>query len=262
MKPKFFVFLLLLIGILTASILLFQKNIKKDIISTSEEIFPFTINKQIFYTGITPKSTTYSNTENWLLSISQYTDIALYIQRNSKELTDSNTINSLYIDNFNFLTKPKIGVPALYYQNPMNFATDNISSDYPITTHLSYNILNFENQDNYNYYSSPNFFTDCSIPITLKYLNSNIVKDFKLSNTETLFFNGSILKNSNLKLENLNTKLSFCINIITNDKKFYKNQIEIDIPLSTSNHTLLEQNIYIEKNSNLDFRPFSNKNEH
>lgn len=259
MKPKFFIFFISFIGILIASITLFQK---KDITPISTETFPFTINKQIFYTGITPKNTTYSNTENWMLSISQYTDIALYIKRNSKELTDSNTINSLYIDNFNYLTKPKIGIPTLYYQNPMNFATDIISNDFPITTHLSYNILNFENQDNYNYYSSPNFFTDCSIPITLKYVNSNIVKDFKLSNTETLFFNGSILKNSNFKLENLNTKLSFCINIITNDKKFYKNQIEIDIPLSTTDYDLLEKNIYIEKNSNLDFKPFSNKNEH
>ncbi|MBP3596405.1 MAG: hypothetical protein J6J60_03260 [Clostridia bacterium] len=254
-----FKFLIILITILIFSAFIFIKPKQHNTNNISEETIPFTISKQIFYTGITPKNTTYSNNENWMLSISQYTDIALYITRNSKELNDSNTINSLYIDNFNFIKKPTNGIPALYYQNPLKFATGNFSNEYPIKTHLSYNILNFENKDNFKYYSSPNFFIDCSIPITLKYINSNIIKDFKLSNTETLFFNGSILKNSNFKLENLNTKFSFCINIITNDNKFYKKQIELTIPLKNSEHTLLDQNIYLEKETKLNFDNFSNK---
>ena len=257
MKPKILIFFLVSLTIFTTCIILFSRNTKENITKDSTETSPFTIDKQFFYTGITPKNTTYSNNENWILSISQYTDIALNIKRNSKELNDSNTISSLYIDNIKFIKKPKLGTPSLYYQNPLNFATDNISNDYPIDTHLTYTILNFENNDNYNYYYSPNFFTDCSIPITLKYVNSNIIKDFKLSNTETLFFNGSILKNSNFKLDFLNAKLSFCINIITNDQKFYKNQIELDIPISDSEYNLLDKNIFLEKETNLDFKLYT-----
>ena len=260
MKSKLLTLFIILLTIFIIYLCIFptvQKISKPEITTTSS---PFTIKKQIFYSGIMPKNTTYSNNENWILSISQYTDIAFYIERNSKQLTDSNTINSIYIDNIKFIKKPILGTPALYYHNPLNFGTDKISTDFPIDTHLSYNILNFENNDNFNYYYSPNFFTDCSIPITLKYVNSNIIKDFKLPNSKTLVFNGSILKNANIKLESLNTKLSFCINIITNDNNFYKNQIELDIPLSNSEYNLLEQNIYLENEINSDFKSYTNEN--
>lgn len=254
MKTKILNFILILLTLYTIFIILFpqidKENSKAD--NAISITSPFTIKKQIFYSGITPKNTSYSN-NNWTLSISQYTDIAIYISRNSEILDDTNTINSLYIDNIKFIKEPKIGKPSLYYQNPLKFATDTISSDYLIDNHLSYNILNFKNEDNYNYYSTPNFFTDCSIPITLKYVNTNILKNFKLSNVETLFFNGSILKNSNLKLDDLETKLSFCINIVTNDNKLYTNTLEIDIPLSNSTYTLFEQNIHLEKETNLSF---------
>lgn len=253
MKTKFLNFILILITIYTIFIILVPQN-KISSPSSREFKSPFTIKKKVFYSGITPKNTTYTNNKTWSLNISQYTDIAIYIEQNSETLDDSNTIKSLYIDNLNFIKSPKTGTPNLYYQNPLKFATDYISDDYLIENHLNYNILNFENEDNFNYYSTPNFFTDCSIPITLKLVNTDVLKNFQLSNNKTLFFDGTILKNSNLKIEDLETKISFNINIVTNDNKLYKHETELDIPLANSQYNLFDQNIYLEKETNLEFK--------
>lgn len=225
-------------------------NLKKDdkIVES-----PFKIKKQMFYSGILPKSTSYNDNENWNLSISQYTDIAIYISTTSSILDDSNTINSLYIDNIEYLKMPKIGAPALYYQNPKKFATDTIYSEYTIENHLNYNILNFDNEENYDYYSTPNFFTDCSLPITLKYVNYDILKNYKVANSEPLIFNGQILKKSNINLFDLEATISFCINIVSNENKLYKYNMNINIPLRYSNDNLFDKNISISNDLNENF---------
>ena len=248
MKNKILSIVLIIITGFTLYILFFQNRATKPQ-NTNQEYSecPFIIEKEIFYSGILPKSTSFYDSNNWNLSISQYTDIAIYIKSISKELNDENTIKSLYIDNIKYDKKPNIGYPSLYYQNPLKFATDTICSEYKIDNHLNYNILNFNNEENYNYYSSPNFFTDCSLPITIKYLNSDILKNYKISNTEPLLFNGEILKNSKLNLNDLNAKFSFCINIVSNSNKLYKFDIKIDIPLSYSNYNLFDKDIYLEK---------------
>ena len=61
-----------------------------------------------------------------------------------KNLTDTNTIKSLYLDEIKFAKFPKIGTPTLYYQNPLKFATDYISTEHSIETHLNYNILKYK----------------------------------------------------------------------------------------------------------------------
>lgn len=221
---------------------------------------PFKISKMIFYSGIIPNCTSFSNTDNWNLEISQYTDIAIYIDNSSQQLSENNTINSLYIDNISYAQKPNIGKPNLYYQNPLNFATSAIYSDYIIDNHLSYNILNFDNTDNFNYYFTPNFFTDCSNPIVLKYVNSEILQNYTFSNKNNLVFDGSILKDSNIYLKDLNSQISFTINIVSNSQKLYKYDASINIPISTSEMTLFDSNIYLEQELNSPFYEF-NKNQ-
>ena len=123
-------------------------NSKKNTENDNEN--PFFIKQQILYSSIMPKSNSFYES-NWNLSISQYTDVAIYISQKSSILTDSNTIKSLYIDKVSYKQTPILGKPSLYYQNPTKFATDFIASDYLIDNHLNYNILNFENNENYNY---------------------------------------------------------------------------------------------------------------
>lgn len=220
---------------------------------------PFKISKMIFYSGIIPNCTSFSNTDDWNLEISQYTDIAIYIDNSSKQLSENNTINSLYIDNISYTQKPNKGSPNLYYQNPLNFATSTIYSDYIIDNHLSYNILNFDNTDNFNYYFTPNFFTDCSNPIVLKYVNSEILQNYTFSNKNNLVFDGSILKDSNIYLKDLNSQISFTINIVSNSQKLYKYDASINIPISNSEMTLFDSNIYLEQELNSPFYEFNKK---
>lgn len=253
MKKK--IFYLLLISI-TFFIIYITLTPQYNNTSKTEDISPFKISKILFYSGIIPKSTSFSNSNNWNLEISQYTDIAIYIS-NSGELTDYNTVKSLYIDNIKYIKKPNKGTPSLYYQNPLKFATSSIYSDYVIDNHLNYNILNFDNTDNFNYYSTPNFFVDCSNPIVLKYVNSGVMKNYNFSNKNKLVFNGSILKNSNISLEDLNSQISFTINIVSNNQKLYKYDMNINIPLSNSESTLLEENIYLEIENNSPFNEIS-----
>lgn len=229
---------------------------KNDLKQTTNS--PFKISKIIFYSGIIPNCTSFSSNDNWNLEISQYTDIAIYIDNSNEVLSENNTISSLYIDNISYTKKPNKGTPSLYYQNPLKFATSTIYSDYIIDNHLNYNILNFDNSDNFNYYSSPTFFTDCSNPIVLKYVNSGIIKNYTFSNKNKLVFNGSILKNSNIYLKDLNSQLSFTINIVSNSQKLYKYTANIDIPISNSENTLFDTNICLEQNINSYFDEFYN----
>lgn len=248
------IFLVIFITIIIGSNIYNYKIKKPSSNSSNQNNAPFFISNKTLYSGIIPQSKNFSKDGNWKLDISQYTDIAIYISTTDKNLTDTNTIKSLYLDEIKFAKFPKIGTPTLYYQNPLKFATDYISTEHSIETHLNYNILNFENEDNYNYYSSPNFFTDCSIPITLKFLNSEILKNYEMANSETLTFNGSILKKAKINLEDLNTTISFNINIVTNANQLYTNSITLEIPLKNQSNTLFDQNIYLKEDINSPFQ--------
>ena len=251
MKKSFFKISIILLIFIVFAILLCTNNFFKKQSNESNIEPPFKIKKEMFYSGILPKSTSYNDNENWNLSISQYTDIAIYITPTSNSLLDdSNTINSLYIDQIKYIKEPQIGTPSLYYQNPKKFATNSIYSDYLIENHLNYTILNFDNEENYDYYSTPNFFTDCSLPITLKYVNSDILKNYKVANSEPLIFNGQILKKSNINLYDLEASISFCINIVSNENKLYKYNMVLDIPLRYSDDTLFDKDITISKDLN------------
>ena len=250
-KKHIFIIITIFILIITGIIYLQSQN-KKDN-SQKTDISPFSIKNIFYYSGITPKNTSFSDNNNWTLSVSQYTDIAIYISNNSETLDSSNTVQNLYIDNIKYLSTPSVGKPNLYYQNPLKFATDYVDSDFPIEHHLNYNILNIENDDNFNYYSTPNYFTDCSIPLTLKYLNSNIINNYQISNSETLFFNGQILRNSKIKLNDLNSILSFNINIVSNDNKLHIYEANITIPLEQSDYDLFDNDIQLEESVNERF---------
>ena len=61
------------------------------------------------------------------VTIHQYSDMAIYIDNLSDELTEKNTIKELYIDNFQFFG-PELGKPNLYYKNINDFGKSIYSS--------------------------------------------------------------------------------------------------------------------------------------
>ncbi len=151
------------------------------------------------------------------LSISQYTDIAIYLNNrvNNKDLTNENTINQMYIDHIKIDAPSSEGEKVLNYKNP--FYIGKYKDLQNANDRIDFNIV-YNNKDNQgNNYDNPTFYTDCSNPISLGYINKNIVTNYSSDqNNNVVSFNGRILQEANVDLANLNCVISFRINIINN----------------------------------------------
>ena len=116
------------------------------------------------------------------MSICQYTDLSIYIDnsQSSSELTDENSVKELYIDNIVMTSNVDKGTKILNYKNSFNVGkyTD---IKQPENNRIDFKIIN-TNQENENHnYDEPTFYTDCSNPITLGYLNKDILTNYSVT---------------------------------------------------------------------------------
>lgn len=197
----------------------------------------FSIDKIYMYSSATAKS----NIENrpvWNLNISQYTDIALYINnRASDGLTYENSIKEMYISDIIY-TGPQQGTPGLYYKNVNEFAKGNIIDDNKISDKLIYTAVNEGDID----YSKPQIYSNCQNPITLEYVNSNIKENVIISDiTSEMKFDGNLLRKSAIFLDTINCTVSFKITIINYYNQQFMANVYIDIPLTD---TVTNDSIY------------------
>ena len=169
---------------------------------------------------------TYTNYTNPIFSIEkivyyrnigQYTDIAIYINNTnaSDELTDKNTIAELYIDNIKVTSNSNKGTKTLCYKNPYYFATYKGLQE-PENGRINFNIITNNKDNKESAYNNPSFYQDCSNPISLGYINKDIVTNFEIANTDTLSLNGTILQKANITLDELTFNMSFTIHIKNN----------------------------------------------
>ena len=163
------------------------------------------------------------------LSISQYTDIAIYINNRIKEkgLTNENTISQLYIDNIVIKNNYPTGERVLNYKNP--FYIGKFKDIQSQTERIDFNIV-YNNKDNQgNNYDNPTFYTDCSNPISLGYVNKDILTNYSSEqNNNVVSFNGRILQEANIDLSQLNSVIQFRINIINNQGEKFICDVSID----------------------------------
>ena len=163
------------------------------------------------------------------LSISQYTDIAIYINNRIKEkgLTNENTISQLYIDNIVIKNNYPTGQRVLNYKNP--FYIGKFKDIQSQAERIDFNIV-YNNKDNQgNNYDNPTFYTDCSNPISLGYVNRNILTNYSSEqNNNVVSFNGRILQEANIDLSQLNSIIQFRINIINNQGEKFICDVSID----------------------------------
>ena len=163
------------------------------------------------------------------LSISQYTDIAIYINNRIKEkgLTNENTISQLYIDNIVIKNNNPTGQRVLNYKNP--FYIGKFKDIQSQAERIDFNIV-YNNKDNQgNNYDNPTFYTDCSNPISLGYVNRNILTNYSSEqNNNVVSFNGRILQEANIDLSQLNSVIQFRINIINNQGEKFICDVSID----------------------------------
>ena len=214
-------------------------------ISDGNENSVFNIQKVLLYSN----ANAIDNSENNSLknmSICQYTDLSIYIDNTSyiSELTDENTIKQLYIDNIEATTNADMGTKIVNYKNPLDFGKyKKIKS--PENGRIDFNIINTNEANESTDYSEPTFYTDCSNPITLGYMNKDILTNYSVSqDANSVSFNGKVLKESNISLDDINYTLSFNIHIVNNLNQKFVYNMKLNVDLNDANGGIYNGYIY------------------
>ena len=185
------------------------------------------------------------------MSICQYTDISIYIDNTSSitELTNENTIKQLYIDNIVITSNADMGTKILNYKNPLDFGKFKMIES-PNNNRIDFNIVNTNSENENNDYANPTFYTDCSNPISLGYMNKNILTNYAVSrDVNTVSFNGKVLQEANINLEDINYTLTFKINIVNNLNQKFVYNMKLDINLDDNNGGIYNGYVYKGKNT-------------
>ena len=83
----------------------------------------------VFFSSCNSSSTINTNATTTINNLSQYTDIALFINSEITDFSLSNSLKSLSIRDISFVTSPSIGSPSLYYKSLSNFATPEVDEN-------------------------------------------------------------------------------------------------------------------------------------
>ena len=180
------------------------------------------------------------------LSICQYTDIALSIDNTSyiSELTTTNTVKELYIDNIQITTNGGAGSQYLNYKNLNDFGKFDVLS-VPENGRIDFNIIHNNEQNETADYSTPTFYADCSNPISLGYVNRDIVQNFSVSDqVNSLSFNGKLLQQANVNLDDISYVINFDIHIKNYDDDNFTYHATLNTNLNDSNGSLYSGYLY------------------
>ena len=185
------------------------------------------------------------------LSICQYTDIAITIDNTSyiSDLTTTNTVKELYIDNIEITTNAQKGSPYLNYKDLNSFATFKLL-DVPENGRIDFNIINTNEQNESADYSTPTFYADCSNPISLGYINRDIVENFSVDDqVNSISFNGKLLAQAGVNLDEISYVLNFDIHIKNYDDDNFTYHATINVNLNDSDGTLNSGYLYESRNT-------------
>lgn len=192
----------------------------------------FKIDKIVLYNSANVEDRSDGNLSK--LDISQFTDIQILINNKSKseEITAENTISQLFISNIKIETESTDGEKIFNYKNPLNCGKyvdlENYRDD-----GIVFNIVNSNEKNKSANYDENIFYTDCSNPISLGYINKNILKNGMINaNNASLAFDGSILKNAGIDIQKLNATISFTIHIINNYNEEYICNVQLNNDLT------------------------------
>ncbi len=169
------------------------------------------------------------------MSISQFSDIAIYLDNSlsSSDMTAENTVSELYIDNISVSTASDKGTKILNYKNSLDFGKykDLVAAD-----RIDFRVVRSNEENESNNYDEPTFYTDCSNPITLGFLNKNILTDYSVSSdANSVSFNGKVLQEAGVSLDDINYTLSFTIHVVNNVGQKFAYNMKLDVNLDDEN---------------------------
>lgn len=220
---------------------IFQIEQKKNTYAESSEKFVqenkepiFKIGKVILYSSANAVDNSNGQLKN--IDISQFTDMEIYIDntKKSKEITAENTINEMYIDNIKFSTKSNSGIKSFNYKNPFDCGKFIDISNYR-DDGILFKINNTNQKDSESDYNQNIFFTDCSNPISLGFVNKNLLTGCEVNSTNgTITFDGSILKSANVNLKEIEPTISFSIHLTNNYNEKFICNLKFSVNLSAT----------------------------
>ena len=225
-----------------------QKNIFTNQmieIADENENSVFNIQKILLYSNATATDNS-SDQSLSDISISQYSDISIYIDNTSyiTDITNENTVKQLYIDDIIINSNSDKGSKILNYKNPLNFGKY-INVEKPANNRIDFNIINTNSENEEHDYTLPTFYTDCSNPISLGYLNKDLLTNYSVSdNVPTLSYNGKVLKEANIDLNDVNYTLTFKIHIINNSNQKFVYNMSLNVKLDDDNGGICNGYVY------------------
>ena len=166
-----------------------------------------------------------------------------------------------YIDNINITSKSDVGTKILNYKNPMNFGKYKNIKELD-NGRIDFKVINTNQENESQNYSEPTFYTDCSNPITLGYLNKDILANYSVSaDASTVSFNGKVLKEANINLDDINYTLNFTIHIVNNLNQSFAYNMKLNVNLNDDNGGIYNGYVYKGKTtSGSEYRFFREVN--
>ncbi len=218
----------------------------------------FSINEITLFSSCDVKNKLSGKSNFTIENLFAYTDIAIFINKNSSESTLENTLKDVTLKNFSIDQAPQDGQAKLYYKSLNQFAksllpnqlensSENLQS---IENELDFETLSKETTD----FSNPILYNNCANPITLSYLIENIKTDYTILDTSTpITYNGSLLKRCAVPISNIESKISFEIYITNYKDEKFKSKVFITIPFKNDTNSIYDGNITIKQNTNFVF---------
>ena len=177
------------------------------------------------------------------------------------------TVKELYIDNIKINAATNKGEKTLSYKSPFKFSefrkiilqTPNTENQATEENNVEDEIIEFGKQEErivFNVvstnvdnersdYTNPTFYADCSNPITLNYMNGNIVTGYAVSGQDTqITFDGKILQSLGVDLRDLACNVEFDIHLTNNLDQEFVCSVGVSIPLESETKSIYSGYMY------------------
>jgi len=138
----------------------------------------------------------------------------------------------------------------LYYKSINNFAKSELEEKNLIEEVLEFEVVSKDEAD----LSKPLLYNNCANPITLSYINQNIKTDYTMTDTQNpVTYNGKLLERCQIQLDEIETEISFDIEIENNKNQKFKTSVFLDIPYKNNNETIYNGNYKLTKDTQFNF---------
>lgn len=208
-----------------------------------ETNLPFLLTKIIIVSSADTE-TKKENPENykWNISINQYNDIYMEIKKNYEYKKDS-YIKNVSIENLKIST-PKIGTENAYMPNSSEGKQFVYEDNFLIKDSLTFNGASSNNPKNLEIANQGG-------NIVFRIVNRN-TSEYISNEDGELAYDGTLLKKTNVNLEDIKVNVNFDIVIVTNNLK-YRGNVSFEIPPSDLEEKGVS-NITITDFSNIAFK--------